>query len=100
MKEVGENNSLTQRTTANISKTPKARNHEDKVPSSNGVSEAFNAYYMQKVAAEFADDLDHIRNADDFSDTSLPMLVNALQAGAAIFSEEDRKRIVSSKVKG
>jgi ribosome assembly protein 3 len=58
------------------------------------VSVAFNKYYMQKVTEEFADDLDHIRSADDFKDKALVVLVNALQQGMEIFSKEEQRRIV------
>jgi ribosome assembly protein 3 len=60
------------------------------------ISEAFSKYYMQKVTEEFAEDLDAIRNADDFHDNAVPLLVNALQQGTSIFSSEDKKRVVTS----
>ncbi|KAI9743290.1 MAG: hypothetical protein M1818_003136 [Claussenomyces sp. TS43310] len=39
------------------------------------VSAAFKQYYMQKIAEEFAEDLDRIRGADDFHSKSLQLLL-------------------------
>lgn len=60
------------------------------------VSAAFTKFYMQQAAAEFADDLDKVRTADDFKDDALPLLINALQQGASGFSIEDQRRIVTA----
>lgn len=65
-------------------------------PIDTQISEAFNKYYMQKVTEEFAEDIDAIRNAADFHDSAVPLLVNALQQGTSIFSLGDKKRVVSS----
>lgn len=60
------------------------------------VTAAFKRYYMQNLAMEFAEDLDQIRNAEDFNDGSLPVLVNALEQGTPIFTT-DEQRIVLGK---
>jgi ribosome assembly protein 3 len=60
------------------------------------ISEAFSKYYMQKATEEFAEDLDAIRNADDFHNSAVPLLVNALQQSTSIFSLADKKRVVTS----
>lgn len=55
--------------------------------------EAFSSFYLRKVTAELADDLDKVRQAGDFrARTSLPMLIHALQQGEAIFSAEEKGR--------
>ena len=61
------------------------------------VSSEFTTYYLQQATKEFAEDLDKLRSADDFKGESLPMLVKALQQGAAMFSPEDQKRIATAK---
>ncbi|KAJ9647040.1 hypothetical protein H2199_002026 [Coniosporium tulheliwenetii] len=54
-------------------------------------SETFPSFYLRRVTAELADDLDKVRQAGDFrARTSLPMLIHALQQGEAIFSAEER----------
>ncbi len=58
--------------------------------------EQFTAYYMQRATHEFAEDLDKIRNADDFKNDALPMLIRTLQQGTAMFSAEAQKRIVAA----
>lgn len=58
------------------------------------VTAAFKRYYMQNLAMEFAEDLDQIRNADDFNDGSMPVLVNALEQGTSIFTADEQRIVV------
>lgn len=55
---------------------------------------AFKRYYMQRLAIEFSDDLDQMRNADDFNDAALPVLVKALEQGVSMFTPEEQQRLV------
>ena len=61
------------------------------------VSDAFTSYYLQRATKEFAEDLDKIRNADDFKNDAIPILVNALSQGTALFSPADQRRIVTAE---
>ena len=54
----------------------------------------FESFYMQQVTAEFADDLDKIRNANDFGEKSLPVLIAALKQSASMYSEEERRKVM------
>jgi len=45
---------------------------------------------MRRVTTELADDLDKVRNAKDFEESSLPILIHALQQGQELFSTEER----------
>ncbi|CAH0050099.1 unnamed protein product [Clonostachys solani] len=56
----------------------------------------FGSYYLQRTTQELAEDLDKVRNADDFKAESVPFLVRALQQGAVQFSPDDQKRTVSA----
>lgn len=56
----------------------------------------FSAYYLQRVTQELSEDLDKVRNAEDFKADSIPFLVHALEQGAGLFSVEDQKRIVTA----
>lgn len=38
----------------------------------------------------FADDLEKLRSAPDFKDSSVPILVKALKQGSALFDEKQR----------
>ena len=58
----------------------------------------FESYYLQRVTAEFADDIDKVRNAGDFKSSSIPVLVRALKQGAAGFSEEEKRRVMNPSV--
>lgn len=58
------------------------------------VSAAFSDFYLKKVTNEFSDDLDQLRNADDFNEDSIPILISALQQGASLYSIEEQRRIV------
>jgi ribosome assembly protein 3 len=55
------------------------------------------AYYMQRLVKEFAEDLDAVRTADDFSDSSLPVLLQALQKGVSTFSEHEVQRLAAAQ---
>ncbi|KIW02838.1 uncharacterized protein PV09_05895 [Verruconis gallopava] len=56
----------------------------------------FDSWYLRQVTKELEDDLDQIRSAGDFKDSSLPVLVTALQQGASLFSTEEKRRIVGA----
>lgn len=56
----------------------------------------FGALYLRKIAAEFADDLDKVREAPDFKASSVPMLIHALKQGESLYSVDERKRIVGA----
>lgn len=59
--------------------------------------EDFESYYMKLVTAEFADDLDKLRNAPDFSEQSVPILIRALRQGSKGFSEEEKEIVMKGK---
>jgi ribosome assembly protein 3 len=52
---------------------------------------------MQKIALEFAEDLDQIRNSEDFNDGALPMLVSASEQGTSIFTKDEQRRLTGNK---
>ncbi|CAO2656039.1 Nn.00g048420.m01.CDS01 [Neocucurbitaria sp. VM-36] len=56
----------------------------------------FNAIYLRKITTELADDLDKVREAQDFKASSVPMLIHALKQGESLFSAEEKRRIVSA----
>ncbi|KAF2177388.1 hypothetical protein K469DRAFT_376337 [Zopfia rhizophila CBS 207.26] len=58
--------------------------------------EDFTSLYLRKVTAELADDLDKVREANDFTNRSMPMLIHALRQGESIFGVEEKRRIVSA----
>jgi len=62
------------------------------------VSAEFKNYYLQRATQEFGEDLDRIRNADDFRDGTIPLLIHALQQGTSVFSVEEQRRIVTAGV--
>ncbi|GKT63755.1 ribosome assembly protein 3 [Colletotrichum tofieldiae] len=57
-------------------------------------SQEFAAFYLQRTTQEFAEDLDKVREADDFKADSVPFLVHALQQGTALYSARDQERVV------
>lgn len=60
--------------------------------------EDFSAIYLRKIAAELADDLDKVREAQDFKANSVPMLIHALKQGESMFSVEEKRRVVGATV--
>ena len=66
--------------------------HEQLRPPPKGAS--FESFYLQAVTREFADDIDKVRNASDFKDSSLPILIEALRQGVGIYGEDERQRVM------
>lgn len=64
------------------------------------VQERFAAYYLQRVTAELAEDLDKVRSADDFRNDAVAVLVQALRQGTAMFSAADQERVVTATARG
>ncbi len=60
----------------------------------------FEALYLRQVTKEFADDLDKLRRAGDFTDASVPILVDALKQGAAMYSEDERRQLMGQQAEG
>ncbi|KAL9027437.1 MAG: hypothetical protein Q9196_004034 [Gyalolechia fulgens] len=57
----------------------------------------FESYYLQQVTTEFADDLDKLRKASDFTEEFLPILIGALKGTAGVYSEEERAKVVGKR---
>lgn len=64
--------------------------------SSKQAQEDFGPLYLRKIAAEFADDLDKVREAQDFKASSVPMLIHALKQGESLFTPEEKRRVVGA----
>jgi hypothetical protein len=58
--------------------------------------EEFDAIYIRKITTELADDLDKVREAQDFKANSIPMLIHALKQGESLFSAEEKRRVVGT----
>ncbi|PTB44761.1 uncharacterized protein TrAFT101_003304 [Trichoderma asperellum] len=57
---------------------------------------SFSALYLQRATQELSEDLDKIRNADDFKVESVPFLVHALQQGAQQFSASQQNAVLKT----
>ncbi|KAL8956615.1 MAG: hypothetical protein Q9183_006263, partial [Haloplaca sp. 2 TL-2023] len=78
---------------SDTSKTP-VEIGEQQVASSEPEETDFETFYLKQVTAEFADDLDRLRNANDFNEKSLPILVDALKGTAGTYSEKDKVKVM------
>ncbi|KAJ2901399.1 uncharacterized protein MKZ38_001881 [Zalerion maritima] len=58
------------------------------------VKQQFTAFCLQKATTEFADDLAKIREAHDFANDSLPILIGALQQTACLYTEGQMASLV------
>ncbi|KAI6082796.1 ribosome-assembly protein 3-domain-containing protein [Hypoxylon rubiginosum] len=65
--------------------------------SKDATSQSFTSYYLQQSTKEFAEDLDKIRNADDFKGDAVAMLVKSLQQGTTLFSAADQERVIKAQ---
>ncbi|KAL8853995.1 MAG: hypothetical protein Q9221_001118 [Calogaya cf. arnoldii] len=54
----------------------------------------FETFYLKRVTTEFADDLDKLRNASDFNERSIPILIEALKNTARTYSEEEKAQVM------
>ncbi|KAI2603007.1 ribosome-assembly protein 3-domain-containing protein [Hypoxylon fragiforme] len=66
----------------------------------DATTQEFTSYYLQQSTKEFAEDLDKIRNADDFKGDAIAMLVQSLQQGTSLFSTADQKRVIEAQKSG
>ena len=57
----------------------------------------FESLYLQQATREFADDLDKLRKAGDFTDHSVPILIDALRQGAKLFTEEEKRKLMHGR---
>ncbi|KAM0474625.1 hypothetical protein ACHAPX_007569 [Trichoderma viride] len=64
--------------------------------STPGQQASFSALYLQSLTQELSEDLDKIRNADDFKVESVPFLVHALQQGAQQFSASQQGAVLKT----
>ncbi|KAF7928839.1 uncharacterized protein EAE97_009681 [Botrytis byssoidea] len=60
----------------------------------SALAEKFTSHYLQRITTEFSEDLDKIREADDFNENALQILVHALKQGTEVWGEEEMRRIV------
>ncbi|KAM4062254.1 ribosome-assembly protein 3 domain-containing protein [Hirsutella rhossiliensis] len=61
----------------------------------DGAEADFSSYYLERATHELSEDLDKVRNAEDFKLDSVSFLVHSLRQGAAQFSTQDQKRVVA-----
>ena len=59
--------------------------------------EDFDAFYLRQVVAGFAEDIEKLRKASDFKESSVPVLIQALKQGAGNFSEREKARVIGEK---
>ncbi|KAJ2982950.1 hypothetical protein NQ176_g1036 [Zarea fungicola] len=64
--------------------------------SNKDIDSEFSSSYLQRLTKELSEDLDKVRNADDFKADSVPFLVHALAQGTSQFSKEDKRRVVQA----
>ncbi|RDW73849.1 hypothetical protein BP5796_07291 [Coleophoma crateriformis] len=71
-----------------------------KALSDGDVQNLFTKYLMQRATIELADDLNAIRESDDFKGvSSLQLLVKALEQGNTSFTTDEQRRVVCSAAK-
>lgn len=58
------------------------------------ISVAFAEFYLQRITNELSNDLNQLRKADDFKESSVLILVNTLQQGSSLYSIEEQRRTV------
>ncbi|KAL9634554.1 MAG: hypothetical protein Q9204_002953 [Flavoplaca sp. TL-2023a] len=56
----------------------------------------FETFYLKQVTTEFADDLDKLRNASDFTEKSMPVLIDALKGTARMYSDKEKADVMGA----
>ncbi|KAK4194989.1 ribosome-assembly protein 3-domain-containing protein [Triangularia verruculosa] len=65
------------------------------------IDDEFTSYYLQRATKEFGEALDAVRSADDFkSESSVAVLISALQQGTEMFSGEERRGVICAEGRG
>ena len=77
--------------------SPAVRRVLTALQSSSQPEEDFESYYIKRVTAEFADDIDKLRNAPDFSEHSVPVLIQALKQASKGFSDEEKEKVMKGR---
>lgn len=88
---------------AEASPSPKAAMDEDGIAPPTRPKDAeqlFDDFYLKQGTKEFANDLDTLRSAGDFGESSVPILIDALKQGRACFTAEERRKIAGGDGKG
>lgn len=65
-------------------------------PKQSATATKFQAYYLQRITTEFADDLDKLRQSEDFGIGHLEMLRMVLGQGVEAWDEGEMARVVGS----
>ncbi|KAL8804524.1 MAG: hypothetical protein Q9182_002532 [Xanthomendoza sp. 2 TL-2023] len=71
-----------------------SKSTEQPISSNDAEKTDFEAFYLKQITTEFADDLDKLRNASDFNDKSLTILIDGLKCTARTYSEEEKAEIM------
>jgi ribosome assembly protein 3 len=91
-----EDVSMTDQDQATTSPEPVAGPAPSKPQAKPEVEDVFGNIYLRRVVAELTDDLDKVREANDFSNRSMPMLIHALRQGSSVYSAEERRRVIGA----
>ncbi|KAL8907836.1 MAG: hypothetical protein Q9207_001159 [Kuettlingeria erythrocarpa] len=70
---------------------------QDTPPTTVDEKRDFESLYLKQVTAEFADDLDKLRNASDFNEKSVPILIDALMATAGVYSDAEKAKAMATR---
>lgn len=54
------------------------------------IEDNFDSWYLRLVTKQFSADLDKLREAPDFKDASVPVLIEALKQGSTLFGEDEK----------
>ncbi|KAI9773467.1 MAG: hypothetical protein M1840_007684 [Geoglossum simile] len=55
----------------------------------------YETYYLRRATAELAGDLDKVRSADDFTDKSVAILIDAVRQGVTAIPLGERRKVAT-----
>ncbi|KAL8700122.1 MAG: hypothetical protein Q9201_005628 [Fulgogasparrea decipioides] len=88
-------NTVPKANAAEATESPSITEKQPAASSGDLDEENFETFYLKQVTTEFADDLDKLRNASDFHEKSVPVLIDALKGTSRIYSEEEKAKVMA-----
>ena len=68
---------------------------DNEAPKLGAAGAVFDNLYLRTVTEAFGNDLEKLRKAPDFKESTVPILIEALRQGSSIFSEEEKMLLVN-----
>ena len=76
--------------------TPASPSVDDR---SRDLTKDFEAWYVKAITEHYGNELDKVRQAQDFKASSIPILAHTLRQGTRLFSDKDKEIVLGGRKK-